>query len=222
MQLYGERNGYKQNDNDFKFVCINNNDNNVLVVNETTPIPPTTTLTVIKQITCEDEIEGDCDDLLELITEDDFRFQVEGNNPDPSTTFPGSPSETVVTLGPGDFNVTEIISSDEEREGIVTFIQTHPDRFVIPDTLFSGDCTFSEAFNNNGDLFLLANGTIAAGESQTCIATNAYEILGSFNSNPIIAQGTEDSSPARGLTTSAKQLEDSVELTALEKVTKLK
>jgi hypothetical protein len=38
-----ERNGYKQNGNDFRFVCINNNDNenNIVVVNETTPIPPT-------------------------------------------------------------------------------------------------------------------------------------------------------------------------------------
>ena len=44
----------------------------------------------------------------------------------------------------------------------------------------------------------------------------------SFNSNPIIAQGTEDSSPASELTVLAKQPEDSVELTALEKVAKLK
>jgi hypothetical protein len=219
---YGERNGYKQNDNDFKFVCINNNDNNVIVVNETTPIPPTATLTVIKQITCEDETEGDCEDLLELITEDDFRFQVEGNNPDPSTTFPGSLTGTVVTLGPGDFNVTEIIS-EEELEDVLTFFETHPDSTSLTrNALFSGDCTFSEGFFNNGDTFLVANGTIAAGELQTCIATNAYEIFGSSSSTPIIAQGTEDSSPASELTTLAKQPEDSVELTALEKVAKLK
>jgi hypothetical protein len=43
----GERNG-----NDFRFVCINNNDNenNIVVVNETTPIPPTPPDT----ITCEE------------------------------------------------------------------------------------------------------------------------------------------------------------------------
>ena len=36
----GERNnnGFKQNDKDFAYVCINNNDN--VVVNETTPEPP--------------------------------------------------------------------------------------------------------------------------------------------------------------------------------------
>jgi len=49
--LYDERNGYKQNDNGFKFVCINNNDNenNVVVVNETTPEP-----TPEPTITCEE------------------------------------------------------------------------------------------------------------------------------------------------------------------------
>ncbi len=40
----GERNGYKQKDNGFKFVCVNNNDNEnkIIVINETTPEPTIT------------------------------------------------------------------------------------------------------------------------------------------------------------------------------------
>jgi hypothetical protein len=49
---WGNDNGYKQNDNGFKFVCVNNNDNenNIIVINKTTPIPPTPPDT----ITCEE------------------------------------------------------------------------------------------------------------------------------------------------------------------------
>jgi hypothetical protein len=69
-------------DTDSRLVCINNND--FAVVEEE---PTTATLKVTKQIDCEDQTEGDCEDLLELVNENDYIFQVEGNNPDPSSPF---------------------------------------------------------------------------------------------------------------------------------------
>jgi hypothetical protein len=45
---WGYSEGYRQNSNDFKFVCVNNNDNTVVVINETTPEPT---------ITCEECFE---------------------------------------------------------------------------------------------------------------------------------------------------------------------
>ena len=97
--------------NEFRFICINNNNNSVKGVEQPEPEPePTTgTLKVTKQIDCDDDTEGDCEDLLELVNENDYNIQVTGNNPDPSSPFPGSPppTGTDVTLGPGDYQVTE-------------------------------------------------------------------------------------------------------------------
>jgi hypothetical protein len=42
---YGEQSGYDKNNNSFKFVCVNNNNNTVVFVNETTPEPPEPTIT---------------------------------------------------------------------------------------------------------------------------------------------------------------------------------
>ena len=80
---------------------------------------------VTKQIDCEDQTEGDCEELLELINED-FIFQVEGNNPDPSSPFPGSPTGTDVTLGPGDYVVSETASETflEDFQLFLKIIQT--------------------------------------------------------------------------------------------------
>jgi hypothetical protein len=149
-------------DNDPRFVCINNNNN--VVVEE----PTTAVLKVTKQIDCKDQIEGDCDDLRELVN-DDFIIQVEGNNPDPSSPFPGSPTGTDVTLGPGDYVVSE--TSDETlAEDLQTFADNHPGRTIVSfSPSFTGDCT--------GTDFSDATGTIAAGESQSCNVINAFSIL---------------------------------------------
>lgn len=98
---FTNNNGDGSQINDFRFICINNNNNTVIAEPPISPEPTTGTLNVTKQITCVDQIEGDCEDLLEVINESRFPFQVEGNNPDPSSPFPGSPTGTDVTLGPG-------------------------------------------------------------------------------------------------------------------------
>ena len=67
---------------------------------------------------------------------------MEGNNPDPSSLFPGSPTGTDVTLGPGNYVVTETIE-DSVADDISTFFENNPDRFFIVTRLssFTGDCT---------------------------------------------------------------------------------
>jgi hypothetical protein len=100
----GGSNGLSDSDNKgIVFICINNNNNE-----QEEPEPTTATLKVTKQINCQDDTQGqDCEDFEELITEDQFLFQLTGNNPDPSSQFPGSPTGTDVTLGPGNYVVSE-------------------------------------------------------------------------------------------------------------------
>ena len=101
---------------------------------------------ITEQFTCDDSsaIEGDCEELLELLTEDQFTFQVEGNNPDSSSQFPGSAVGTDVILGPGNYVVTEIIE-DSVIEDFFTFINNNPDRgfSLALESSFTGDCPFN-------------------------------------------------------------------------------
>ncbi len=137
--------------------------------NEQVQLPPPTTLTVAKQIDCTDEIEGDCEDLLSTVDESDFPFQVNGNNPNPSSEFPGSTSGTVVTLNPGDYQVIEDFG--QYITEVIAWIQSHddPPRQAILIVSYTGDCDeVISAF--------ITTGTIAAGQTQTCTATNSITI----------------------------------------------
>jgi hypothetical protein len=102
--------------------------------------PETAELTVVKLVTC------DFIDLpLELCpSPDEFTMNVAGNNPSPSS-FPGSSEGTVVTLEPGQYDVTEVAPPT-------------PPGVEFDGGTFSTDCT----------------GDIAAGESKTCTVTNGY------------------------------------------------
>ena len=93
-------NGFMKDKDGFVYVCVNYNNNK-----QEKPEPTMGSLNVAKQITCGPfptaPPEGApspalCDELLALITPDQFLFQVEGNNPDPSSQFPGSPTGTDV------------------------------------------------------------------------------------------------------------------------------
>src|SRR5215212_120217 len=84
---YGGGNGNygsasSSSDNDFKIICINNN-NNAVIEEPIPPGPTTANLNVAKLVTCQQEdrnglvpsiqqISLDCDDLLNIITEDQF------------------------------------------------------------------------------------------------------------------------------------------------------
>ncbi len=164
-----------QNGNDFDKInfdrnlvniCVNVNDNEQQVS------PPETTLTVAKKIVCTDEIEGDCEDLLSTtIDESDFLFQVTGNNPNPSEQFPSSTSGTVVTLDPGDYQVIEDFG--QYITDIIAWLQSpdhnDPPRQAALIVSYTGDCD-----EDSGGF--ITRGTIAAGQTQTCTATNSITI----------------------------------------------
>lgn len=97
-------------------------------------------LTVIKLVTC------DFIDLpLELCpSPNEFTMNVAGNDPSPSS-FPGSSQGTVVTIEPGQYDVTEVAPPT-------------PPGVEFDGGTFSTDCT----------------GDIATGESKTCTVTNGY------------------------------------------------
>jgi len=162
--------------NEFGFICINNNNNTVNGGEEPEPSEPTTaTLKVIKQINCEDQIEGDCEDLLELINENDFIIQVKSNNPDSPSQFPGSSNGTDITVSPGEYIVSED-RSESFFEGLQTFSANHPDRFFSDSPpSFTGEC--------NESISQTATGTIGAGESQTCNIINPITIFASTTSS---------------------------------------
>jgi len=88
-----------------------------------------------------------CDDqrVIQEIEPQDFEFTVTGNNPNPST-FPGSDSGVIVTLGAGSYDV-------EESNNIPSILAAWT---VDIETTETGDCSSS----------------IGAGESKSCIFTN--------------------------------------------------
>jgi hypothetical protein len=131
----------------------------------------TATLKVIKDFDCRPSPQGSeiaqgiCDRLEKQqlpLTAEAFLFAVSGNNPDPNFSF-NSATGTNVTLGAGNYQVSEPESTlvDDTLEVINReggFIL----EFVSDEIEFSGDCGFS------------GSGTIAEGETQTCIVENLF------------------------------------------------
>ncbi|NOJ29826.1 MAG: hypothetical protein DA328_06635 [Nitrososphaeraceae archaeon] len=162
--------------------CENENElnNELSIVNKTGTETGTGQLTVIKEVTCQD-VSGNgfthtvlqdqpviskiqyvpvgepCFDseITSQIEPQDFEFTVTGNNPNP-TTFQGSSSGVVVTLGAGSYDVEE---TDNVPSNLGPFT-------VNIDTTETGDCS----------------GTISAGESKTCTFTN--DIILVFETQP--------------------------------------
>lgn len=185
----GYDNGYNKH-KDKGFTCIiNNNNTNTNIGGGNQTISPE--LNVIKIVTCTYYTGGlqgpPCEQLENRISEDQFRIQVTNDNPDPPS-FDGSESGTVVTLGAGNYVVSETpdasvqidvsdLEDDFRDQSGVTYEITGP----IPS--FRGDCTSVNAGFE-------ATGTIGAGESQTCEIENHFDI----RESPQIAQGPTDSS----------------------------
>jgi hypothetical protein len=117
----------------------------VVTPTTTTPEPKPTTGTLLVKKVVECVVGTPCP------AASDFSIVVTGNNPTPSS-FKGSVSGTLVTLGPGTYTVTET-----ER----------PSEFFSPH--FSGDCKVQP--NDS------ASGTISANEHQTCTITNFNGII---------------------------------------------
>jgi len=201
--------------NDFRFICINNN-NNTVVGEEPSVLPEKTnaTLMVTKTVTCSptDTLPpaiAECQELLSIAPPSSFNIFVTGNNPNPSE-FAGSNVPVIVTLGAGNYEITENLPNITSS-GLVDITLT---------TSFAGDCTDE------------GTGTIEAGESQTCRITNNYVVstiprgltasnintdASSFDINTSGGLASSFSSP---LTIAQESTEDN--LSALEKITKLK
>ncbi|HEU5461774.1 MAG TPA: hypothetical protein VFU79_05835 [Nitrososphaeraceae archaeon] len=161
---------------------------NVYVLNGTTAescnfeTPSTGSLSVVKTVTCTPAIaslQPACDAIIAgtglpaaQITPDEFNITVTGNNPNPSQ-FNGSSTAVVVTLDPGPYNVTDIgYPSVSQALSAVINSPLFPVTSIVPTITFSGDCEQILGFSQR------ANGTIAAGESQTCNIENGFLVNG--------------------------------------------
>src|ERR671910_1194928 len=140
---------------------------NVYVLNGTTaescelePPEPNGTLAVNKTVTCTpndtfSQSAAACEAILNSVPPSLFNITVTGNNPSPSE-FPGSSVPVNVTLGAGDYEVTEEVPFVIPTQAGVSTSRT---------TNFAGDCT---DVNPIDTLSTEATGTIEAGESQIC------------------------------------------------------
>src|SRR5829696_5925433 len=146
---------------------------NVYVLNGTTaescnlsPSEPNATLAVTKTVTCTPndtfpQSAAACETILNSVPPSLFNITVTGNNPNPSE-FPGSSVPVNVTLGAGDYEVTEEVPFVIPPQAGVTTTRT---------TNFAGNCT---DVNPIDTLSTEATGTIEAGESQICEISNNY------------------------------------------------
>jgi hypothetical protein len=146
---------------------------NVYVLNGTTaescelePPEPNGTLAVNKTVTCTpndtfSQSAAACEAILNSVPPSLFNITVTGNNPNPSE-FPGSSLPVNVTLGAGDYEVTEEVPFVIPPQAGVTTTRT---------TNFAGDCT---DVNPTDSQSTEATGTIEAGESQICEISNNY------------------------------------------------
>jgi hypothetical protein len=136
-----------------------------------------TTLAVTKTVTCTAaivDLQPACDAIIAgtgapsgQITPNDFNITVTGNNPNPSS-FNGSSTAVVVTLDPGPYNVTDIGYPSVPLALSEIFDEFQGISSIVPIITFSGDCEQILGFSQR------ANGTIAAGDSQTCNIQNAF------------------------------------------------
>jgi hypothetical protein len=180
---YGSGEGYDgKQGKDFDCIINNNNNNIAGGDNQTTA---KATLDVSKIVTCTYRVGGlapetACAMLEEQITENQFLIEVIDDNPIPSQ-FPGSESGTIVTLGAGNYIVSETPDVASIQLDIDFLENEFEDlagdgteyEITGPFPSFTGDCT---DVNPNIPQSTEATGTIAAGESQTCNVINHFTI----------------------------------------------
>ena len=128
-------------------------------------VEPTATLAVTKTVTCtpNDTLQPAvvaCQIILSSVLPSSFNIVVTGNNPNPSE-FAGSSVPVDVSLGAGDYEVTEE----------APFVPPPAGAGITLTTNFSGACT---DVNPNNPQSTEATGTIEAGESQICNISNDY------------------------------------------------
>lgn len=131
------------------------------------------TLTVFKEVVCR-ESPPDRGVCAYAVTSanfpdpEDYPITVSGNNPNPSN-FPGSSTGTPVTIGAGNYEITEELASTGALQAEVQGQGTS----IITTTNAEGDCTANLGPNQN---FLDATGTMTSGGSQECSIINTITI----------------------------------------------
>ena len=157
-------------ENDVKragFDCIATAANDVEIEEEIAQLSVTKTVTCSSTngIPSDDDV---CNWALALspnsIEPSDYQITVTGNSPDPSS-FAGSETPVEVSIGPGEYTVSEIVAD-------TSTIQQELNSVVASTTsIFTGDCNQADQAEPE------ATGIIAAGESQQCNIDNQIFIF---------------------------------------------
>lgn len=145
----------------------NSNNNNNNSSSGSTP----GTLLVSKEVECESDNQAICDFAVTSTlfpSSADYPITVSGNNPDP-TNFPGSSTGTEVSVGVGNFAITEELASTQDLQNQLQATS------IITTTTAQGDCTPN--FNVN-QVFQDATGTMTSAGSQECTLINKIIITG--------------------------------------------
>jgi len=136
-------------------------------------------LSVTKTVTCSSHLgapsnEAVCNFALasdNFPDPSDYQITVTGNNLDPSS-FAGSESPEVVSIGPGEYTVSEILADTSALQ------QELGASFIDNRSVFEGDCINSFGGTTS------TTGTIAAGQSQECNIGNEINIFGGTVPDP--------------------------------------
>lgn len=102
----------------------------------------TSTLQIAKAIPCFTTGPGQedvCSAIFEAITPNLFDITVSGNNPNPSN-FEGTITQTEVTIGPGNYQISE--SADSSVNTLINELETDLGADISgPQSIFNGACT---------------------------------------------------------------------------------
>jgi hypothetical protein len=144
--------------------------NTITVTDGEVPSPEDfATLQIAKAIPCFTNGPGQedvCSAIFAAITPNLFDITVSGNNPNPSN-FEGTSTQTEVTIGPGNYQISE--TADSSVNTLISELETNLGADISgPQSIFNGDCT------KQGNDF--ATGTIAEEETQDCTINNAFTV----------------------------------------------
>jgi hypothetical protein len=156
-------------------ICVNVNDNEQVKVSppdEEEPQQSTATLTVSKIVQCDNDSTSTtaCGRVTALITEDQFNILFTGANTPVVNPIEGSETGVDVTLDPGDYALTDI-----GEQSVTDDLNTLEAEFPTLNFAWIGGFDDGASDCDNVNDFQL-EGTIAAGESQTCSIINLIQV----------------------------------------------
>jgi hypothetical protein len=156
-------------------ICVNVNANEQIKItppDEEEPQPSTATLTVSKIVQCDNDSTSTtaCGRVTALITEDQFNILFTGANTPVVNPIEGSETGVDVTLDPGDYALTDI-----GEQSVTDDLNTLEGEFPTLNFAWIGGFDIGVSDCENVSDFQL-EGTITAGESQTCNIINLIQV----------------------------------------------